>query len=109
MQAIFSTQTNRTWGTVQPLAEVLNLEISPYASNEIAELTSTILSEYAGQVVLVVSHSGMVEAIVSALGGDATGCLVGSEFDNLCLITIVGPEMVNVINLQYGQPSPPSE
>jgi len=61
---------------------------------------------YVTQVIFIVSHSGMVEQIINALGGDGNDCAIGDEYDNLCIVTIDGSGKTNVVNLQYGEQSP---
>ena len=108
--AIYTTDTNRTRETVQPLADLLGVEATIYTATQ--ELVDKILSEpeHAGDVVLVAAHAGgnlpTVPGIITELGGNHTNCSIGSEFDNLCIVTICRRGEVTVVNLQYGEPSP---
>ena len=69
------------------------------------ELVDKVKSDHIGQRILVASHSGMVEAIISALNGDGDDCEIGNEFDNLCVVTLYDGDKSEVVNLQYGEPS----
>jgi broad specificity phosphatase PhoE len=103
IEVIYSTTMHRTQETAQPISETLSLGINTYTS--VAGLANKLQSDHIGQRILVVSHSGMVEAIIGSLNGDRDACAIGSEFDNLCIVTISGGNNTKVINLQYGEPS----
>jgi broad specificity phosphatase PhoE len=106
VEAIYSTNTNRTRGPAQPLADMLEIEPSIYAVPE--QVASQILSDHVGGVVLIVGHQPTVSAIVDALGGHGDGCAITTdEFDNLCMATIHESGTVNVVRLQYGDSSLP--
>jgi broad specificity phosphatase PhoE len=103
--AIFRTNTQRNQQTVNPLAEFLNL--IPIIYNDNKELVTQILTQHSGKFVLVAGHSDTIGPIIESFGGNPDNCrLTGNEFDNLCVISINGSNQVNVINLQYGKPSP---
>lgn len=103
IEEIYSTNTHRTQETANPLSESLELSINPYIS--VAEIANKVQSDHIGQRILVVSHSGMVEAIIGSLNGDSDACIVGNEFDNLCVVKLYAEDNTEVINLQYGEPS----
>jgi broad specificity phosphatase PhoE len=105
IRAIFRTNTQRNQQTVSPLAEFLNL--TPIIYNDNQELVTQILTQHSGKVVLVAGHSDTIDPIIGAFDGTPDNCrLTGNEFDNLCVISINGSNKVQVINLQYGKPSP---
>lgn len=105
IQAIYSTKCHRTWETVQPLSQTLLPQLTINGYSSVSELVDKIKSDHIGQRILVASHSGMVEAIISALNGDGRDCKIGHEFDNLCVVTLYDGEKSEVVNLQYGEPS----
>ena len=110
--AIYTTDTERARQTVQPLADLLNLDPLIYQAGDpdkIGEFAARVRRDQRGQTALIVSHNPTVPLIVDALGGDATSCSIGDaydEFDNLCLVTIDDLGIVKVVDLQYGRPSP---
>ena len=106
VQAIFTTDFNRTRETVQPLADSLP-GLQPIIYNDLNGLVTRILTDYKGGVVLVVGHSPSVPQIVATLGGSQGTCKVNpGEFDNLCMVTVYDDGRSRVVNLQYGEPSP---
>lgn len=109
VKAIYATTALRSQQTVQPLSSHLNVPITNYPVNDFQGLKNMILSDHAGDVVVVAGHSNTVGSIIQAFGGMDNGqnCPVQeNEFDNLCLVTIYGPGRVKIVNLQYGAPSP---
>jgi len=102
--AIYTTDTERTRGTVQPLADSLKLD--PIIYSDLTWLVNQILSEHNGDVVLVVGHSPTVPAIARRLGANVPVAYI-DDFDNLFTVTRKTDE-ANALNLQYGEPSPPS-
>ena len=88
LAAVFSTQTVRTFETAAPTAAAAKLKITPYQS-----LSDTLIDAWkanlaAGRSILIVSHSGMVEAIVKKLTGhDVAPPLDGDDYDNLFIVT----------------------
>jgi broad specificity phosphatase PhoE len=109
---IYRTDTERTRQTAQPLADALALDPLLYANStaeQIEAFAAELKADHAGEVVLVVSHNPTVPTIIEALGGDAGDCSIGTaydEYDNLCVVTLSGADAVEVVNLQYGRPSP---
>jgi broad specificity phosphatase PhoE len=103
IEAIYSTNTHRTQETAKPLSETLSLSLTPYL--DVAEIANKLQIDHIGQRILVVSHSGMVEAIIGSLNGDTDACIIGNEFDNLCVVTFYNEGNTEVVNLQYGEPS----
>jgi broad specificity phosphatase PhoE len=105
--AIYVTEYKRTQQTAEPLADSLGLEPIIYTAYvEEEEIVGQILEEHEGDVVLVVGHQPTVPGIVDKLGGNPASCPIGNEFDNLCIVTICRRDQVEVVNLQYGEPSP---
>jgi len=112
VSALYTTDTERTKATIQPLAEHLGLDPRIYgvsSSQEIKAFAASLTREHPGEVILVVGHNPSVPDTIDALGGDPRDCSIGTandEFDDLCVVTIDGAGRVNVVNLQYGQASP---
>ena len=115
VKAIFMTDTQRSQETGKPLLE--NLQTQPQeteykystvtSEQSAQDLKDKVLLNYAGQMVFAVAHSDTLKPIVQAFGGNSDNCqLISNEYDNLCVISVYGSDQANVINLQYGKPSP---
>lgn len=103
VSAVYSTDTVRTRGTVEPLRRKLQLTTELYDTP--AQLASAILADHRGDVVLVAAHSDTVAAVANALGGSVPGATIG-DFDNLYAVASAGGA-ARVVNLQYGTDSAP--
>ena len=101
--AIYATEYLRTQQTAQPLAGGLDLPVQQVKVDNMAGLVDQILSNHAGQIVLVVGHSDTVPAIIKELGGGSTPPITQDEYDNLYLVTIYAPDKATVVHLNYGQ------
>ncbi len=98
--AVFATSLKRTQQTVKPLADALGLV--PQIDDSPASVAARILGGLRGQTVLVAGHQPSVPQIVQALGGRAADCVIGDEFDNLCVVTVYRSGRAKTVNLQYG-------
>ncbi len=105
VKAVYSTDYIRTMSTVEPLANSASLTTTTYTT--LAQLVSGVQSMPTGQTALVAGHSNTLPPIVNALGGPSSLCPEGYEYDKLCVITLHENGVVNVLHLQYGEPSLP--
>ena len=72
LAAVYTTPTERTRATAQPLADAKQLPLVEYASDaDVGAFAKTVLATHAGQTVFVVGHSNTVPAIANALLGEA--------------------------------------
>ena len=108
VDSIFSTNTVRTRGTVQPLATAKGLPVILYSNN--TDLLARILRNSKGKTVLVSGHSDTAPGFITACGCTAPYTLIPStQFDNLYLI-ILQKETVNnsvstsckLLHMKYG-------
>jgi broad specificity phosphatase PhoE len=104
VSGIYATDFVRTQGTAKPLANALQVAVTSYSQP--SSLVASIAEEHRGDVVLVVSHSGLVEQILGQLSGASPPGSLTGEFDNLFLVTSRLPGG-DVLHLQYAAASPP--
>ena len=83
--AIFATQYKRTHQTAAPLAKALGLSVATVHSDDIAGLVEQ-LKKVKGNA-LVVSHSGSVPKLVTALSGTKAPELGHDDYDNLFVVS----------------------
>ncbi|MEK6477953.1 histidine phosphatase family protein [Catalinimonas sp. 4WD22] len=67
IQALYSTDYQRTRATLTPISEQLNLPINIYEAHDYSGLAENILTNHAGEVVLVSGHSNTVMPVIEAL------------------------------------------
>ncbi|WP_185817104.1 histidine phosphatase family protein [Hymenobacter metallilatus] len=84
LSGIFSTATNRTRSTAQPLADKRKLVVETYDARKLPELVARIRREYRGRTVLVVGHSNTILETVEAFGAPRPVPTIGdAEYDYL--------------------------
>jgi hypothetical protein len=81
-----------------PVNEVRTWELP----EDVVSLVEQVLSDHAGQVVLIAGHAHTIPAIVEELGEDRVGIIPNEEFDNLFVVTVQGTRPAEVLHLKYG-------
>jgi broad specificity phosphatase PhoE len=104
-EAAYVTQYRRTKETAAPLhLPMIEVPVDLAAPGDYPKrLAETILSRSAGKVVLVVSHSNVVPALIEALGQVRVPPLGDAEYGRLYVITVPRSGAPRVIAAQYGQ------
>lgn len=103
VQAIFTTSFERTKETVRPLAECLGIEPIVYGK-DVKELAQQVLSRHKGEVALIAGHGDTIVSIIQALGVNRAGRAVGTEFDDLHIVSIDASGKASLLSLKYGRP-----
>lgn len=102
---IFSTNTQRTRQTAQPLAGALGLPVQGYDAKQPAALVQQLKA--LGGISLVIGHSNTVPELVKALGGESHGDIdEANEFDRLYEITLGSDGKVTTLMLSSLPPRP---
>jgi broad specificity phosphatase PhoE len=105
--AIYSTDTERTIGTAQPLADALGLKIRIYDTQpakgnaDFEKLVGRLRDEVPDGVVLVVGHSNTVPLILRALGCLEEVTIASGEFDNLFIVVPEIGGRARLVRLRY--------
>ncbi|MDH5804626.1 MAG: histidine phosphatase family protein [Gemmatimonadota bacterium] len=107
ISAVYSTPFKRTTQTAAPIAESLGLQVNltPISATFIRDLAETIVSDHAGETVLVVGHSNTVPQVIRALGGDETIRISEDEYDDLFIVSFQGGT-ASLVRLHYGGVTP---
>ncbi len=100
ISAVYSTPFNRTQQTAEPTARAALLEVTPY-DNATQQWANSVLTEHAGQNVLIVGHSNTVGPIIELLGGEDNVLIGDDEFDRLVRVRLRGIEC-KVESMRYG-------
>lgn len=103
IRAIYRSHFARSRETAQPLAG--NLGLSPIVLDEPLQIKSDILSNHAGQTVLVIGHSDTVPDLINRFGAGSVPVIDDSEFDNLFVVKVFNQQRASVTRLKYGNPS----
>lgn len=113
LDAIISTQYNRTRQTAAPAAEQAALEVTVIeggmgVSANAAAVASAIDSLPAGSAVLVVGHSNTLTHIIRAMGGPDLPDLCDPEYSTLFVMERPVPGTPwRMLRSRYGAPDPP--
>jgi broad specificity phosphatase PhoE len=101
--AIYRSHFVRAKETAQPLATHLGL--STTEMDEPSQIKSDILSNHAGETVLVIGHSNTVPDLINQLGAGSVPVIADSQFDNLFVLKKWSTSEASVTRLKYGKRS----
>lgn len=101
IQAIYTSQYDRTRLTAEPIAKQLSIPIRQIDALKTPDLVSEVLRKNKGQVVLIVGHSNSVPEIIQAFGGPALDEIDETRYDNLFVLTICQPGTAKLVKLKY--------
>ncbi|MCO1334620.1 histidine phosphatase family protein [Microbulbifer sp. OS29] len=105
IEAVYSTDYNRTRETATPLAKELDLDVNIYNPKELKQFAETLAQ--AGNRVLVVGHSNTTRKLAELLGGEKGRPIrEASEFDRLYILVRDGDQVTTLIH-RYGAVKPP--
>jgi broad specificity phosphatase PhoE len=103
IDAIYSTDLNRTKETVQPIAENSELDILIYDHQTPEETVNKWLADHSGETIIVSGHSNTTPTFTNSLLGREyfTGSFDESDYGNLLIVTISGSGESNLLHLRY--------
>ncbi len=107
VSAVYSTDTERTIGTAQPLADSLGLKIRIYAAKPVdggfdfKSFVESLRSDVPAGIALVVGHSNSVPPLLRALGCAEDVSIANDEYDNLFVVVPRGTGSPTLLRLRY--------
>lgn len=108
VQAVITTQLERTKATARPTAEAARAPMEVVATGAMpahAKAVADAARKHAGKTVLVVGHSNTVTQIVEALGGPPAKDLCDSDYSYVFTVILDGAT-ARVVKSTFGAPSP---
>lgn len=109
VDAIYSTTYQRTEQTVAPVAEALDLPITPYDAANTETIMDDIVKQHKGKIILVVGHSNTIPALIGNMGASkVVPAIDEDEYDNIYIVTIPWFGKTKTIRLRYGAPYIPA-
>ena len=105
IDAVYVTAYARTRETGAPTAVQAGIDTIEYPAGDAQFVVSQILSNHAGERVLVVGHSNTVDDIARALGAENVSDLTEHQYDQLFVIHRFGEE-AHFDRLRYGAETP---
>ena len=104
VDAILTTQFQRTKLTAQPSAEALGITpevVAASGQDHPQAVARHIREKLAGRTVLVVGHSNTINAIAVALGAAHPGMIEDSVYDNLYVVTVPAEGKARIVKAKY--------
>lgn len=103
VDAIYASPRLRTQQTAEPLAQRLGLDIQVEDQEDYGRFVRHVLRDHKRDIVLVVSHSNLIGAIVDELHGHQNvPPIAADEFDNVYIVTVPAYGKVKTLRLHYG-------
>lgn len=103
LDAIFSTNYNRTIQTATPVAMDKSLNIQTYNPSALEVFVDNHIISHKGKVILVVGHSNTTPDILNILnGGNTYSDLNEAEYNNLFIVTAYHKGNSNILHMKYG-------
>ncbi|HEX8903591.1 MAG TPA: phosphoglycerate mutase family protein [Longimicrobiaceae bacterium] len=110
VQAIITTQLDRTRMTARPAADSLHIVPEELdAQTPAASVAELIRTRHAGQTVLVVGHGNTVTKIIAALGGPTLGDICDSAYSNIFTLVVPRSGTPRLTHAHYGAADPPGD
>jgi broad specificity phosphatase PhoE len=103
LQAVFSTNLQRTQRTAAPLAQRAGRTVT--VVDDVAATIAALQGEPWGATALVVGHSNTVGKIVAGLTGQPFPADEKVGFDQIWIVTVPREGASQVVRLRYGPPS----
>ena len=100
--AVYASQFVRAQKTVEPFAAQHGLSVTVVNADDLDGLVHRILSENAGQTVLVAGHTNTIPQIIQARGGDPIAPIQDGDYNNMYVVTIPASGKPKVVQLEFG-------
>lgn len=104
IEALYHSHFTRSKQTAQPLVAHLP-GIATKQIDAALEIKNDILANHAGKAVLVIGHSDTVPDLINQLSESHMPMINDREFDNLFIVTLLGPGKASITSLKYGEPT----
>ncbi len=106
IDGVYVTQFQRTQATGAPTAAAAGVTAVEYPAGDTGPVVADILSDHAGEEVLLVGHSNTVDDLLAALGVPGQPELSEATFDRLFVVHRLGSSVIHFEALRYGAPTP---
>ena len=101
VQAIYTSQFERTKLTAEPIAKKLSIDPMIIDAAKSDEFASVIRTKNAGQIVLVVGHSNTLPEIIHALNGPEIPELDDNEYDSFFVLSVPESGESKLLKLKF--------
>ncbi|WP_340106150.1 phosphoglycerate mutase family protein [Rhodohalobacter sp. 8-1] len=103
IDAVYSTNLQRTTSTIQQIADMNELEIQFYDYENPEETAASWIDQHRGDVVLISGHSNTTPEFTNALLGRPyfQKMFDESDYGNLLIVTITDSDSPQLLHLRY--------
>lgn len=106
LDAIYSSNYNRTIETATPTATNKNIPIKKYNANNIPEFAEELIANYSSKTVLIIGHSNTNPALINSLTNTQQYPDIDEKkYDDLFLLKVHTLGDTEVLHLKYGEPT----
>ena len=103
LNAIYATDSERTQQTALPIADVMGLEVQTADHTQIVDFMDHVITDYKGQIVLVVTDGELIPPLVAELHGhQSVPEISADELDNVYIVTSPWFGKVKTLRFRYG-------
>ncbi len=102
LDAVYSTDTQRTLQTARPTADSHSLKVDLYDAAELQVLSNRLARKHRGETILIVGHSNTTPAMANYLADtDALPRFNELDYGNLLIVTLPESGKARVLQLRY--------
>jgi len=102
LDAVYSTNFNRTRQTGQPTATAKSLFLINYDPFNLSPFVDSVLANHHDGIVLVVGHSNTTPSLLNELlGSTVYSNIPETEYDNMYVVTVFEKGRSEVVHLKY--------
>ncbi len=106
IDAVYSTDYNRTMETAMPIATVKNIPIEKYDPRDLPAFVASFQGPSQKKKILIVGHSNTTPALINIFtNSNQYSNLSEKQYDNMFLLSSVDGKVLDVLTLKYGKAS----
>jgi broad specificity phosphatase PhoE len=108
--AIYASDKRRTQETAAPLARRLNIPVEIADHRDTEGFMDRVLHDHGGEIVLIVSHSNTIPALIDELhGSKRLRPFAENDYNRVYIVMIPWYGRVKTLELDYDEPSVPAQ
>ena len=106
IDAVYSTNYNRTMETVMPIATAKNLLIEKYDPKNLTDFVASFQRPSQKKKILIVGHSNTTPALINIFtNSNQYSNLSEKQYDNMFLLSSIDGKVVDILTIKYGNKS----
>ena len=103
LDAIYSTDYNRTMQNSSPIAKDKNMSVTNYNPSELNKFIDILSEKHTNKTVLIVGHSNTTPTLLNIiLGNKQYDNIPEDKYNNMYIVTIGKNSKPEIVNIKYG-------